>query len=154
MRMVVVPTRGMAIWKAWHRGVEIGWQAPVLGPVHPKFVSLAEADGLGWIAGFDELLCRCGLASNGAPEWDERGRLLWPLHGSIANLPAHALAITIDGDDGEIAIRGEVDETRLFGAKLRLVSTTTLRCDEPRIRIRDEVVNRSAEPGEFELLIT
>src|SRR5215831_18381514 len=108
MRVVVVPTRGMAIWKLWWNGVELGWQAPVAGPVHPKFVPLMEPTGLGWIAGFDELLCRCGLESNGAPEWDERGRLVWPLHGRIANLPARELSVTVDGDGGEIAIRGVV----------------------------------------------
>ena len=152
LRVVVVPTRGMALWKLWWNGAEVGWQAPARGPVHPRFVPLTEEGGLGWLDGFDELLCRCGLQSNGAPEWDERGRLLWPLHGRIGNLPAHALAVTVDGDTGEVAIRGEVDEGRLFGPKLRLVSTTTLRPDAPVVRLRDEVVNRSAEPGELELL--
>ena len=152
LRIVVVPTRGMAIWKLWWNGIEIGWQAPVAGPVHPKFVPLMEPTGLGWIAGFDELLCRCGLESNGAPEWDERGRLAWPLHGRIANLPARELAVTVDGDSGEVAIRGVVDEARLFGAKLRLTSTTIVRPGEPVVRVRDEVLNRSAEPGELELL--
>lgn len=152
LRAVIVPTRGMAVWKLWWNGVEVGWQAPTKGPVHPKFVPLMEPTGLGWIAGFDELLCRCGLQSNGAPEWDERAQLRWPLHGRIANLPAHTLQITVDGDSGEVAVHGVVDETRLFGSKLRLQSTTTMRPDEPRVRIRDEVVNLSAEPGELELL--
>ena len=58
------------------------------GPVHPKFVPLAEPSGVGWLDGFDELLCRCGLVSNGAPEFDERGQLRYGLHGRIANLPA------------------------------------------------------------------
>jgi hypothetical protein len=152
LRVVVVPTRGMAIWKTWWSATEIGWQAPLAGPVHPKFVPLMEPTGLGWIAGFDELLCRCGLESNGAPEWDERGRLVYPLHGRIANLPARELSVTVDGDGGEIAIRGVVEEARLFGSKLRLTSTTILRPGEPVVRVRDEVVNRSAEPGELELL--
>ena len=152
LRVVFVPTRGMAIWKHWWNGVAVEWQAPVQGPVHPRFVPLTEASGLGWLDGFDELLCRCGLQSNGAPEWDERGRLLWTLHGRIGNLPAHALSVTIDGDSGEVALRGEVDEARLFGPKLRLVSTATVRPDAPRVAIRDEIVNRSAEPGELELL--
>jgi hypothetical protein len=152
LRIVVVPTRGMAIWKFWWIGVEVGWQSPTQGPVHPKFVPLMEPGGLGWIAGFDELLCRCGLESNGAPEWDDRGRLLWPLHGRIANLPAHALTVTVDGDSGEVAISGVVDEARLFGQKLRLTSTTIVRPDAPLVRVRDEIVNRSAEPAELELL--
>ncbi len=57
----VLPTRGMGIWKArWDDQLEIGWQSPVPGPVHPRFVPLTEPSGLGWLDGFDELLCRCG----------------------------------------------------------------------------------------------
>ena len=53
--------------------VEVGWQSPVDGPVHPQFVPLADPSGLGFLDGFDELIVRCGLESNGAPEFDERG---------------------------------------------------------------------------------
>src|SRR6188474_667307 len=63
LRVAVVPTRGMGLWKAWHGDWEIGWQSPVRGPVNPAFVSLWEPGGIGWLAGFDELLCRCGLES-------------------------------------------------------------------------------------------
>ncbi len=152
LRATLLPTRGMGIWKAWWGDLELGWQAPTRGPVNPAFVPLLEPGGRGWLRGFDELLCRCGLESNGAPEWDERGQLAWPLHGRIANLPAHELAVTVDGDSGEIAVRGVVDESCLFGSKLRLISTTTVRPGEPRLQVRDEVVNLSAEPGELELL--
>ena len=59
----VLPTRGMGIWQATANKTEtIGWQSPVRGPVHPKFVDLGEPSGLGWLDGFDELFCRCGLA--------------------------------------------------------------------------------------------
>ncbi len=85
----LLPERGMGIWKAWLDGIEIGWQSPVRGPVHPQFVPIHEESGLGWLAGFDELLCRCGLESNGEPEFDAKGKLKYPLHGKIANLPAH-----------------------------------------------------------------
>jgi hypothetical protein len=152
LRATLLPTRGMGIWKAWWGDLELGWKSPARGPVHPKFVPLFEPGGLGWLRGFDELLCRCGLESNGAPEWDEHGQLAWPLHGRIANLPAHELAVEIDGDSGEIAVRGAVDETCLFGSKLRLVSTTIVRADSPRLQIRDEVLNLSGERGELELL--
>src|SRR5262245_12349896 len=70
-RLVVLPTRGMSIWKAWRHGLEVGWKSPVSGPVHPAFVPLMEPSGLGWLDGFDELLVRCGLESNGAPDFDE-----------------------------------------------------------------------------------
>ncbi|HWC89064.1 MAG TPA: DUF4432 family protein, partial [Pirellulales bacterium] len=31
LRFVVVPTRGMGLWKAWSGPLEIGWQSPVKG---------------------------------------------------------------------------------------------------------------------------
>ena len=75
-RALVLPERGLGIWKVWNGPTEIGWQSPVAGPVHPRFVPLAEASGLGWLDGFDELVARCGLVSNGAPDFDATGRLL------------------------------------------------------------------------------
>ena len=126
----VLPSRGMGLWKAWLNGQEFGWRSPVRGPVHPKFVPLAEPSGLGWLDGFDELLVRCGLESNGAPEFGDEGRLRFPLHGRIGNWPAHTLQLTLDGD--QLTVRGVVEETRFHFQKLRLTSTLTLRRGEAR----------------------
>jgi galactose mutarotase-like enzyme len=152
LRFVVLPDRGMGIWKAWCGDVELGWRSPALRPVHPRHVPLFEPSGIGWLTGFGEWLCRCGLESNGAPEWDPGGRLKYPLHGKIANAPAHRVELSIDGDTGEIAITGVVDESRLFGSKLRLTSTIRAHAGEAKLSIRDEVTNLSATPGEFELI--
>src|SRR5688572_662532 len=84
----VVPTRGMAVYDMHYQGIRIGWDSPVRGPVHPSLVPVMDPGGLGWLEGFDELLARCGLASNGAPDFDKRGVLRYPLHGRIGNLPA------------------------------------------------------------------
>jgi hypothetical protein len=51
-RFLVIPTRGMGIWRAWLGDVQLGWQAPVHGPVHPRWVNLWEPSGLGWLDGF------------------------------------------------------------------------------------------------------
>lgn len=152
LRFTVVPTRGMGLWKAKLGDLEIGWRSPVQGPVHPHYVPLDEASGLGWLQGFDELLVRCGLESNGGPVHDERGQLRYPLHGRIANLPAHHVELSIDGQSGEIAVQGVVDEARLYGQKLRLTSTVFTRVGESKLRVVDEVTNLSAEPGELQLL--
>src|SRR5262245_23667327 len=93
----VLPTRGMGLWRGDYRGLALGWRAPLAGPVHPKFVNLADRGGLGWLAGFDELLCRCGLASNGPPGKEDNGTLL-TLHGRIANLPAQAVEVRVSLD--------------------------------------------------------
>ncbi len=152
LRCVLLPNRGMGIWKTWLGDLEFGWKSPVRGPVHPKFVPIADPTGLGWLDGFDELLCRCGLSSNGAPDFNEQGRLTWPLHGRIANLPAHLLTVSVDHDRQELSVRGVIDECRFHFLKLRLTSTWTTRAGEPGFRIVDEVTNLSDSAGEMELL--
>jgi galactose mutarotase-like enzyme len=151
-RFVVVPTRGMNIWRASQDDVSLGWTSPVKGPVHPAFVRLQEASGIGWLDGFDELLVRCGLESNGAPEKNADGTLRYGLHGKIANLPAHQVQVSVDGDAGEIAVTGTVDEARLFGNKLRLTSTVTTQVGQSGMTVTDRVTSLSAEPAELELL--
>jgi galactose mutarotase-like enzyme len=151
-RFAVVPTRGMSIHRAALGDLEIGWRSPVRGPVHPKFVGLWAPHGIGWLDGFDEFFVRCGLESNGPPVFDEQGRLKHPLHGRIANQPAHRVELTIDDQAGEIVLRGEVDESRLFHNKLRLATTIRTRFGEHGFRVRDEITNLSAQPGELQLL--
>ncbi|MCE5268483.1 MAG: aldose 1-epimerase family protein [Planctomycetaceae bacterium] len=150
-RFTVVPTRGMNIWRANCDGVELGWKSPVRGPVNPAFVPLWEPSGIGWLRGFDELLVRCGLESNGAPEFLPNGALRYPLHGRIGNTPAHKVELTIDGDTGEIALTGVVDESRLFGPKFRLSTTIATKVGESRVTIADQITNLSAEPSQLEL---
>ncbi|MBN2021581.1 MAG: aldose 1-epimerase family protein [Pirellulales bacterium] len=151
-RFSVIPTRGMGLWRAALGELPLGWKSPVRGPVHPGFVRLMTPNGLGWLDGFDELLARCGLESNGAPEFAPDGALRYPLHGRIANLPAHKVAVSIDGEAGRISVTGEVDEARMFHGKLRLVTSYVTEIGRPGVTMVDTVVNLSAEPGEFELL--
>ncbi len=151
-RFVVVPTRGMGIWRAGLGQVQLGWRSPVCGPVHPSFVRLWEPSGIGWLDGFDEWLCRCGLESNGAPEFDGAGRLLFPLHGRIANTPARKVQVTVDGQSGEIRVEGVVEEARLFGNKLRMHTTISTTAGRPGLTLSDVVTNAWDEPAELELL--
>lgn len=151
-RFVVVPTRGMGLWKAWLGELEIGWKSPVKGPVHPQYVPLSDPGGLGWLEGFDELLCRCGLESNGAPDVGPSGVYKYPLHGRIANRPAHFVELTTDDQTGEISVTGVVDETRFLFQKLRLKSTYVTKIGQSGLRIIDEVTNLSGSPAEMQLL--
>src|SRR5690606_4949391 len=70
LTVAVLPTRGMGVWKAQYKDLRLGWDSPVQRPVHPRHVQLTSRNGFGWLDGFNELMCRCGLASNGAPETD------------------------------------------------------------------------------------
>ena len=96
---------------------------------------IAEPSGLGWLDGFDEMMVRCGLASNGAPEFDENGKLVWPLHGRIANLPASEVHVNIDENVGRIAIRGTVYENRFHIQRLQLQTEISLQLDSDEISI-------------------
>ena len=125
-RFVVLPTRGMGIWKGWlgkpsqPGSVEVAWGSPLDGPVHPRFVPLSETSGLGWLDGFDELFVRCGLKNNGAPDFDDHGRLKYPLHGQIANRPARHVELAYDDEREEIRLTGLVDETRFLFHRLEM----------------------------------
>ena len=152
LRFTVVPTRGMGLWKARQDKTRYGWNSPVKGPVHPNFVPVSEPSGLGWLEGFDELLCRCGLISNGAPEFGASGALAYPLHGRIANLPAHRVEVATDDSTGELSVSGTVDETRFLFHQLRLKATYSTRLGENRLKLTDEVTNLSGNPAEMQLL--
>ena len=152
LRLVLLPQRGMGIWKAWLDGIEFGWRSPVQGPVHPAYVPLDDPSGLGWLEGFDELLCRCGLQSNGAPDFDQKGRVLYPLHGRIANLPAEEVRSACDERTGALSVTGDVHEARFHHQHLRLRSTLTVRSGEAGFAIHDEVTNLSGWPATMQLL--
>lgn len=148
----ILPTRGMGIWQAKDGDVRFGWDSPVSGPVHPMWVDVSEPSGLGWLDGFDEMLVRCGLSNNGAPEFDSHGQLIWPLHGRIANLPASQLSVTIDETDGKITVRGTVLENRFHFHRLRLETTISMQLHSPEISISDCVTNLSDRPDKIQML--
>jgi hypothetical protein len=148
----VLPTRGLGIWRADCSGVRFGWNSPVDGPVHPNWVNLGVPSGLGWLDGFDELLVRCGLVSNGAPEFSVDGSLKWPLHGRIANLPAKDVRIEVDDQARTVAAQGTVIESRFLFYNWALHSRIEVVEDSPEIRIIDRVENRSDRPDSFQLL--
>lgn len=153
----ILPTRGMGLWKAECDGVAVGWNSPVKRPVHPRHVNLASRNGLGWLDGFNELLCRCGLAFNGPPGHDEGARSPieseLTLHGRIANTPAHRVEASIDSaGSGRIAVSGVVEECTLFGPQLRLTSTVTVEAGGRAILVEDRVENLAASESDLQLL--
>jgi hypothetical protein len=151
-RAIVLPDRGLGIWKVSCGDVELGWHSPVAGPVHPRHVPLTEPSGIGWLDGFDELVARCGLVSNGAPDFAANGRLLHGLHGRIANLPAHGVTVTLDDSSGTVALTGAVDETRFLVHDLRMHTQIVLHADQPRVAWTDRVENRSDRPATMQML--
>jgi hypothetical protein len=147
----------MGIWRARYRELPIGWNSPVARPVHPRHVELTSRNGLGWLDGFNELICRCGLAHNGPPGTDGQARSAiesqLTLHGRIANIPAHRVWVSIDDSAaGTIAVTGIVDEATMFGPQLRLTSTISTRVGSNSFTIHDEITNCGATDAELMLL--
>ncbi len=152
VRVMILPTRGMSIWKMEAGGIHFSWNSPVVGPVHPSQVPVFDPSGIGWLEGFDELVVRCGLESNGAPEMDGEGRLVYPLHGRIGNLPADSLAIEYDEASGRLEVIGEVLESRLFVKRLRLRSRIRFQAGSPDVELLDDVTNDLSQPATMQLL--
>ena len=84
---------------------------------------MSDPGGLGWLEGFDELMCRCGLTSNVRPTSAPGGVCQYPLHGRIGNLPAHHVEVVSDDASGDINLVGVVDEVRFLFQKLRLAAS-------------------------------
>ena len=75
----------------------MGWDSPVKETVDPRFINLSSRGGLGWLEGFNEFVCRCGLEWRGHPGTDkfinnvgDEATMELTLHGRVANLPASA----------------------------------------------------------------
>ncbi|MFO0918187.1 MAG: aldose 1-epimerase family protein [Planctomycetaceae bacterium] len=151
LSLSILPTRGMGIWQGKFHDLPLGWKSPVTRPVHPAFVQLTARNGLGWLNGFNELLCRCGLATHGPPGNDAGEQVT--LHGRIANLPAHQVELELDDAGSEtLELRGVVDETTVFGNCYRLVSTLRTAAGSNRVAIIDDVTNLGARPAPLAML--
>ena len=152
----------MGLWKGAFRGDALGWASPVVdGPVHPSHVRTGDLGGIGWLEGFDELMVRCGLDHNGgpyettvlSPDGMVARHVLHGLHGRVANIPAHFVAVHVDDEPPHaITVEGRVAESTLFLAQLELTTRITTVPGSNRLVVRDEVANLSDKPGEFQLL--
>ena len=160
LSFTVVPTRGMGLWRGRYHGHDIGWRAPVAGPVNPAFVNVCDQGGLGWLKGFDECVVRCGMNWNGAPCTDvvpdnngNPSEVELTLHGRVANLPAGKVEVQIKpGPPTELTVIGSVDEQMLFCPQLRLVTRMTTVAGSNVLSISDRIINTGESPCEAEML--
>lgn len=157
LTFAILPTRGMGIWKGQCGDISLGWDSPVKDPVNPAFINLQDRGGLGWLKGFNEWFVRCGLNSMGAPGMDtvldysgNEFDVPLTLHGNIANVPARAVSVEIT--DEAIIVKGEVDETMMFGPALRLNTVIRTEFRSGKMTIIDTVTNLGNNPQEHEML--
>ena len=157
---VVVPTRGMGIWKGRFEGVYLGWDSPVGGLVHPSFVNLEARDGLGWLDGFNEWIVRCGIGSFGAPGLDKmidnmgnEKEVLLALHGKVANIPANIVKARMRLEPPyELSITGRVYERSMFGSNFQMDTEITTTPGANSIKTVDTVRNLRSLPDEMQIL--
>ena len=98
--------------------------------MHPSLINLNNRGGLGWLEGFNEWLCRCGMEWNGQPGTDrvinnmgEETTMELTLHGRIANLPAQEVLLIAERDPPyRLTLRGIVHERMFNGPKLELTT--------------------------------
>ena len=75
-----------------------------------------------------------------------------PLHGMIANLPAHFVQVTADAAARVITVTGHVDEAGFFLPSLRLSTSISAGPDSSRITVADTARNLQERPAELQLL--
>jgi hypothetical protein len=92
------------------------------------------------------------LESNGPPEFDDAGRLVRPLHGRIANTPAHRVELIVDEDAGRLTLRGIVDESRFHFQSLRLTTSITTEMGSNEFTWSDEVENIGGRDATMQML--
>ena len=160
LTIVVVPTRGMGIWSVTSGDVRLGWDSPVKEIVHPKFINLTSRGGLGWLDGFGDFMCRCGLASNGHPGTDTMidntgatTTVELTLHGRIAYLPAQEVSVEVETSPPyTLRLRGSVAERMMFGPNLELRTEISTVPGSAGFRITDEIINHAGKDAEFQVL--
>ena len=142
LQLVIVPTRGMGLFKAISGDVTLAWKSPVEEVVHPSFINLAERGGLGWLDGFNEMLARCGYEWAGHP-CTENGRT-YTLHGRAQNIPASTVIVSIEAKaPHRITVKGLVKEKTFKFSNLETWAGVSVVPGERAFHVHDELRNLS-----------
>lgn len=151
MTILVIPTRGMGIYKVHSGDITLGWTSPVEEIVNPAFIELESRNGLGWLDGFNEMLVRCGYEWTGHPGMDE-GRLL-SLHGRAGNTPASKVIVMVDDDPPHrIRVRGQVNEKVFKFVNFEVWTEISTEPGSKSFQINDTLTNRADYPHEYGII--
>lgn len=145
----VLPSRGLDIGLTEYCGVPLCWLSPN-GEVNPAYFDDRQ---LGWLrTAAGGLLMTCGLTQVGSPCEDDGENL--GLHGRIHHTPARQVCAETrwEGDEYLMTVRGQMEETRIFGTHLRLQRTITSHLGQNVIGIHDVVENLGFESAPLMLL--
>lgn len=136
LSFTVLPDRCMDIAYCEYKGLPISFDADC-GIVSPAYYNERDFHR-NFTAG---LLTTCGLSNTGAPCIDEGKE--YGQHGRIGNTPAYDVYVNRywKDDDYYITLSGRMKQTVLFGEKLELKRTITVKFGENKINIHDEITN-------------
>ena len=160
MTISIVPTRGMNVLEASCDDAALGFESPVREVVHPAYINNVARGGLGWLEGFSELVCRCGLEYNGVPGEDviidntgAEAMVPLTLHGTISNTPASRVWVTVETSSPyRLSVWGDVYDTRMFGPSYMLRTQICTVPGAAEFTVSDEVRNVGGQTAELELL--
>lgn len=151
LKITVIPTRGMGIYRVESDGIRLGWDSPVTEIVNPAFINLDSRGGLGWLDGFNEMLVRCGYEWTGHPG-TENGRL-FSLHGRSGNTPASKVVVEIDDQPPHrITLRGLVSEKTFKFSDLETWASVSVTPGERAFHVNDKLTNLSDYPRDYQII--
>jgi len=148
-RFTMLPDRGLDISLASYKGTRLVYLT-ANGEVHPSYY---EPQGLGWLRTFFAgLLTTCGLTYLGAPCNHDGVEL--GLHGRYSNSPACRVCDLSgwEGDEYFLKLRGVVEESVLFGDKVRLTRTISSQMGSRALVIHDVAENFGYQRSPFAIL--
>jgi len=149
LRFAVLPDRGLDISKATFKGVNLVFFTQN-GEVHPAFY---ESGGNGWLRTFFAgLLTTCGLTHIGASGRDGEEEL--GLHGRHSATPASQVVDLSRWEEDEyiLEVKGVLEDSVLFGNKIRLTRSISTRMGSKVLLIRDVAENFGYETSPFAML--
>ena len=137
-RFTVLPSRGMDISFAEHRGIPLCWRS-CTRDVSPSFY---EPVGDGWHRMFyGGMVITCGLTNVGAP-CEDQGETLGR-HGRISATPGESVYADgrWEGDEYHLVMQGRMREAVFWGENLTLTRRISTQMGSSKFRIEDEVEN-------------
>jgi hypothetical protein len=145
---LILIDRGLDIGPAFFQGIPLHWTSST-GITSPSLFQDHD-----WLRSFHGgLLVTAGLRNVG-PGFSNSDEVQ-PMHGRISNIPAHEINVSsgIDDDDVPIlTVSGKVRETTVYGCNLLLHRTFIFKLGQPKITIKDEIINDGFSATEVMLL--
>jgi hypothetical protein len=149
LQFTIVQDRGMDISLASFKGINLVYQTPN-GEVNPAFYN---PGGSEWLRTFfGGLLTTCGLTYLGTPGKDQGVEL--GLHGRYSAIPAKQVCDLSGWKDDNyfIEISGIMEDSVLFGEKLRMKRTIKSQAGSKALLVLDSVENYGSLPSPFTIL--